>query len=276
MPVSLDMQTHLAQSLTTLCQAWKVMAQDGTTIRVVSHTRNLTIDGELYTALPIQPAQYEAKSGLAPDNTEVNAILASNIFSEADFLAGKWNFARVEFRVLNYLNPSIGYAQRLVGYFGEITCRNGMFRAELRSLSQLLAQDTGQTTSPHCRVRVLGDSQCKANLATHTYNTSVASVENRRIFTIGVTKADTYFDYGLVTWTSGQNLGYSMEVKRSFGNRIELMLPMSGLLRVGDTLTIIAGCDRTRGTCRDKFSNAINFQGEPDLPGDRRVVHFPE
>lgn len=38
-------------------------------------------------------------------------------------------------------------------------------------------------------------------------------------------------------------------------------------VEVGDTFMLEAGCDRTLETCRVKFSNALNYQGEPTIPG---------
>ena len=36
----------------------------------------------------------------------------------------------------------------------------------------------------------------------------------------------------------------------------------------GDQFDIIAGCDKLFSTCKSKFSNALNFQGFPHIPGD--------
>lgn len=273
--VSVAMQAHMALPVTTLCQCWKITARDGTTIRVIAHTRNLTINGELYTALPIQPVQTEARAGLSVDNTEINAILANNYFTEQDFLAGKWSFARIEMGVVNFLEPPMGFAQRLVGFFGEITTQNGNFTAEVRSLSQLLAQEIGNRTSPHCRVRELGNAKCGVNLATFTHTTTISAVINRRKFTVGTTQADGYFDYGKITFTSGSNLGYSQDIRSSVGNSVELEMAFPFEIKPGDGCVLIAGCDRTRATCRDKFNNTENFDGEPDTPGDRKLLTYP-
>lgn len=276
MAVSITMRAHLALPLTTLCQIWKVVATDGTTVRIAAHTRPLTVDGEVYTPVPILPAQFEIKAGLAADNTEVRAILASGLFTEADFLAGRWSFARIEMRVVNYLDASMGYAQRFVGFFGEITLKNGTFEAELRSLSDLLGQEIGAATSPHCRVKRLGNSRCKVNLASFTHSSTVTSVTSRRVFNVGITQPDGYFDNGTLKFTNGANLGSEAEIKRSVGARIELKIPMLRELGAGDALTLIAGCDRTRATCKTKFNNILNFDGEPDSPGNKKTLKIPE
>jgi uncharacterized phage protein (TIGR02218 family) len=43
---------------------------------------------------------------------------------------------------------------------------------------------------------------------------------------------------------------------------------------VGDTFTVTAGCDKRFATCRDRFSNGINFRGFPAIPGDDFVTSY--
>ena len=35
------------------------------------------------------------------------------------------------------------------------------------------------------------------------------------------------------------------------------------------------GCDRTVATCAARFGNAVNFQGEPFLPGNDMLAQYP-
>lgn len=81
-----------------------------------------------------------------------------------------------------------------------------------------------------------------------------------------------YFDGGIITFTSGDNDGLSGEVKCYVPGQITLHLPMPYTVAIGDTYSIVAGCDKQYTTCRDRFSNLANFRGEPYLPGLDRVV----
>lgn len=82
-----------------------------------------------------------------------------------------------------------------------------------------------------------------------------------------------FFDYGLVTFSSGANATYSMEVKRYVPGVVELQLPMPYPMAVADTYTIVPGCvGRFIEDCKTKFANVLNFRGEPHLPGQDRVV----
>lgn len=82
-----------------------------------------------------------------------------------------------------------------------------------------------------------------------------------------------WFDDGLATWTSGANDGLTVKVKSSTAaNVLTLSLPMLATVTAGDTLTLVAGCQKRLIDCSTKFSNVLNFQGEPHLPGIDEVV----
>lgn len=84
--------------------------------------------------------------------------------------------------------------------------------------------------------------------------------------------AQGYFTYGLVRWLSGANTGYAMEVRESSVGSVTLALPMPFAIAVGDTYSIIAGCDKTFASCQTRFNNLLNFRGEPYVPGTDTVL----
>ena len=89
---------------------------------------------------------------------------------------------------------------------------------------------------------------------------------------------DDYFQEGHLLWTKGGNKGLSMEVK-SYDDATRLLtlfLQMRGPVTVGDEFTILPGCDKTIATCNAKFGNSINFQGEPDVPGEDQIMQTPD
>jgi len=81
-----------------------------------------------------------------------------------------------------------------------------------------------------------------------------------------------YFDYGLITFTSGANVGLSMEIKSYVPGQFVLQLPLPYAAEAGDEYTAVAGCNKSRATCRDTFDNLINFRGEPDIPGQDKLI----
>jgi uncharacterized phage protein (TIGR02218 family) len=163
------------------------------------------------------------------------------------------------------------------GFIGEITLRDGRFHAELRSLTHLLKQNIGELTSPTCRVRRLGDAQCKLPVDGFRVARIVADIASAtRIVFAGETHASGYFEYGLITFTTGANAGVTREIKShafvSGSAQIDLRLAFALPVSVGDEAVLEAGCDRRFSTCRDKFANGVNFRGEPLLPGNDQVL----
>jgi hypothetical protein len=46
-------------------------------------------------------------------------------------------------------------------------------------------------------------------------------------------------------------------------------------LAPGTLARLTEGCDHTIATCAGRFANAINFQGEPFLPGNDLLTRYP-
>jgi uncharacterized phage protein (TIGR02218 family) len=93
-----------------------------------------------------------------------------------------------------------------------------------------------------------------------------------------LTGANDHYNFGQLTWLTGGNAGSSIEVKRwnATSRQVVLFLPMPFDLAVGDTFTILPGCDKTIGTCNTKFSNVLNFRGEPHVPGVDEYQRYPD
>ena len=91
--------------------------------------------------------------------------------------------------------------------------------------------------------------------------------------------ADGWFTGGKLSFTSGANTGFAVEVKTHRvaldGVLIELWQRAAEPLALGDAFTVTAGCDKRFSTCRDRFANAVNFRGFPHIPGNDFVIAYP-
>lgn len=81
-----------------------------------------------------------------------------------------------------------------------------------------------------------------------------------------------YFAYGIVTFLTGLNAGFSMDVKTFAPGVVTLAMTLPYPLTVGDTYSIVAGCDRLFGTCKARYNNVVNFRGEPYIPGQDVIL----
>lgn len=265
--------THLAQEVTTLAICWSIRRKDGVTLYFTDHDADMVVDAHTYMAADsMSPSAVSSSSGLAVDNLEFEGMLSAAAITEADILSGRYDHAEISIFMVNYADPTMGKLDLKTGWLGEVTLQGGQFIAEMRGLSSRLQQTIGDVYTSSCRAK-LGDARCGVNLSGFTVGGTVSAVEATHAFTdSSKTQPNDYFSRGLVTFTSGANAGISMEVREFSAGRFALFLPLPNVIAVGDTYTAVAGCDKLFDTCIGRFSNALNFRGEPHVPGTDKLL----
>ncbi|MEJ0009868.1 MAG: DUF2163 domain-containing protein [Alphaproteobacteria bacterium] len=266
--LSTDLAAHIAQEVTTLATCWRIQRLDGAAFCFTDHDKDLTVGGQTYLAdSGMTPSAVTSQIDLAVDNMEFEGMLSADSLTEADVLSGLFDHATVSIFMVNYADATMGTLGLKTGYLGEVRIENGYFVAEMRGLASVLAQTIGEVYTPTCRAK-LGDARCGIDLSGFTVTGTLTNVEASHAFTDSArTEANDYFSYGVITFTSGANNGLSMEIRSFQSGRFSLFLPMPYLPSAGDTYTAVAGCDKLFGTCVSRFSNAVNFRGEPTVPG---------
>jgi uncharacterized phage protein (TIGR02218 family) len=277
MPISEQMETYLAGNVCWLSGFWRVEAKDGTVVAVTTCSRDLTFGGTVYWPMPVMPSQVESKDNGDPGSADMRGLLHAGIFTKLDLARGKWRGARVEYEVRNPRDLTLGYSEREVFYLGDVQTTGPMFQAEFDSLLVKINQPIGAVTQPKCR-RELGDEFCTKDLAAFTHTTTITAVASNGEFTIAAPLAAEYLRNGTALWLTGNNLGAPrVRIKDHLaGGVVRLMLGMRANVAVGDQIEVIAGCDKTRTDCRDKFENMEFFDGEPDQPGNGELYKIPE
>lgn len=84
----------------------------------------------------------------------------------------------------------------------------------------------------------------------------------------GITVSEDFFSRGWVQWLTGDNAGRGVKSPVAYDDgagAISLYRAPIVPIAIGDTFTIYAGCDKSKGAC-DGFSNWLNFGGFPDVP----------
>lgn len=271
--ISGALATHLAQEVTTLATLWKVTRTDGHVFGFTDAASDLVYDGVTYAAgTGHTPSAIQTNSEMSVDNLDIVSVFDASTITAQDIAAGRWDFAAVELMLVNYANLGAGVLQLRRGTLGRITSQRNQFVAELRGMTQVLQQTMGDVYTAACRAN-LGDTKCGITLSTYTVSGAVTGVtDNRQFADTSLAHAAGYFDYGLVTWLTGLNAGLKAEVKTYTVGAVALQLAMPYAVAVGDTYSISAGCDKSRRTCKTRFSNVINFRGFPDVPGNDKVL----
>jgi len=195
--------------------------------------------------------------------------------------AGRFDGAEVTSWLVNWENP----AQRTVqfrGNIGEIRRAGGAFQAELRGLTDALNRPIGHVFQRPCGA-VLGDARCKVDLDADGYRAEVAiyQQDNARVFRfVGLLGyAQGWFERGKMRVLTGAAAGLSAPIKLDVQGgtlrEVSLWEPLRANVAPGDTVELIAGCDKRFETCRVKFSNAQNFRGFPDIPEEEWLMVHP-
>lgn len=262
---------------TTLATCWKITLTSGIVHAFTDCDKDLMVDGILYKASSgFSPSAFQSQTKMAVDNLQIKGVLIDEVIPAADLASGLWDFATVEMFMVNA--NAIGHGKDIlsVGKLGQISIGTNSFESEIRGLANAYSQVVGEIYQPGCRAK-LGDARCGVNLAPWTVTGTITAVAADQLtaYDSSRAEADGYFTYGVITMTSGASSGLSMDVKSSSGATIVLQLEFANGIAIGDTYSMVAGCaKRFNDDCVGKFNNAINFRGEPHLPGTDKIYRI--
>lgn len=270
---------------------------NGDIIRCTQHDRRLKIVGGDYAGVyestaSVTASDIKSANDMSVDNLETSGAVADANFnitgiSAADIIAGQFRSAPFQLFLTRWDDPSSWQKPIRRGYLGNITrTAEGGYNAEWRGIMQILSQNVGRTYGENCDVVRFGDARCKFDVSTVTFTGTVSSAISRKEWILSLDgiacppeQAAGFFETGELTFTSGANAGYTKQVKRdSIGGDLEHVQIWESLpydAEPSDTVSIIAGCNRTWGRCQF-WGNTINFRGPGRwIPGIPKIIRAP-
>ncbi len=278
------MKLHIAARTHTLATCVKITRTDGNVFGFTDHDENITYDGVVYyAAYGCIPSAVSGSVNLNVDNLSVDGLFNAAGITKAGIIAGLWDHAEIQVFLINYRDTTIGIIPLPgSGWLGEKTVKDGNYTFEFRSKAQALQQSIGRLYTSACSWK-LGDADCGVTLATYQKAGAAVVVTDNANFTAtvaGGSATDQFYRYGILTWTSGSNDGLSMEVKSAAyaagTYTIQLVLSMPYTIVATNAFTITPGCDKAFATCKDKYSNSVNFGGFPHIPGRDVINQYPD
>lgn len=273
-------QAHLDSGAAFLATLWKVTRVDGVIHRYTDHDQPLTVGGFVYESVAgYTRSAITSSADMAVDSLELQSIHQDATLSETDLRAHKYQGAEVLISLCVYTDLSIPPVDVRIGWLGQTTLGDKTYSLELRGLTDRLQQTIGRVYGRDCDAD-LGDSRCGVDLTLPEHNATgtVATVVSDSKFT-DPARTETKWTAGTLTWTSGDNNGVRMEVKKADGaGNIELWQPMPKPIAVDDTYEIQAGCQKRRlEDCVAIYNNAPNFRGFDTTPGtDYLTGQYPD
>ncbi len=264
----------MADTLTNVALAWTIARRDGVTIGLTDNDNDVVIDRLAHRAAPgMVPSAIKRTDGLEADTMDIAGALTSEAIGERDLLAGRWDGARVRLSAIDWTTGDV-VAPLGSGTIGAVGTSDDGFTAELRGAAAALDRPVAEETAPSCRAE-LGDKRCRVAMAGRRRFARVIAVADRVVTLDVVEPSANAWGLGRLRWLGGENCGLESAVSASAGAAVTLRQGPPFAIDIEVLVEVIEGCDKTIATCAGRFANAVNFRGEPYLPGIDLLTRYP-
>lgn len=260
----------------------------GDVLRFTDHDRALTFEGQTFRPLVLSAmSARRVEAGLKVGNQEAYGIIDGGYVTVPHILGNRYRGAEVRHVVTDWSRPWLVFGRHRK-WIRSVTWTGSQWSATLESRAQIAQRDHGGrfggVYSPTCPY-VLGGTDCRADISADVKpGVEVLTVNDDRMeaefdpATWSGSYADQYYRDGEIEWTSGDNEGHiSPIVSYVHTDRVvKFLLPTPFPIQVGDQGTARPGCDGLFSTCKTKWSNALNFGGDPYAPSSQEIIEPPE
>jgi len=275
-----DFNIDLSGTQLFLARIVKITRLDDVVLRIAEADEAITISSQTFVPLPgceISAVRHLINGGVG--SMEIRfAHSNAGTLDTFQLNTGFWDGARVQAWVVDrsLIGGTLG-DPLFTGLIDTVVLdpigASGSF--DVRGLS-VTSEAFIQTYSPMCRTDLFS-VLCGLNAASFAQTGTVDSIFDRFNFSVaGLSSppADGWFNQGTFHAANGFNGVIASWLQSSL--KITTYQPVAiSRLTEGVGLTLYPGCDKTGATCRDKFHNKLNFQGEDHFEGISSIVGMP-
>lgn len=243
---------------------------DGTIIRFAESDESIIVDSDTYAVVPgLQLSAVKHTANGEMPSCQIDAVHDGGAtFDSSDIDVGLFDGATVQIYIVDRLN---------------LTRKGLLFTGAISTISvdpcghQVSFQVKGPASSarilmterrsPMCRTDLFS-TLCGLDKTAYDVASTVGTIVDAFTFTVTGTlaQADGYFNQGVAVTAGGVAFVVGRWVQST--QTVTTYLPVNRKLTVGEGLTLWPGCDKTLSiTGCGKFSNQLNFQGEPHFLG---------
>lgn len=186
------------------------------------------------------------------DNAEADIKIC--LVSDIDISKFKGSFA-------NFIIETNNIKKEYKVIITEIVALTGLWHILCKSPIIQLNQPFNKVFSKTCRAEFC-DNKCKISISSVSEQVEVISIDNGKI-EVSTSKNDDYFTGGIFLYKDKRFRILKHQAK---------IITTSSLpddIKVGDIIILQPVCDKKFTTCIKKYNNAINFRGEPHIPGEK-------
>lgn len=255
-----DLITHIGQASTSLAACFVATSLiDGTVVAMTSYSSDITgVPGYVGVTFKkntgVTSSQLEAAGGNAFSQMEASVFLLAAGIAEADILAGKWARATAVLFICNYEALNMGQLIMQSGSLAEFVQKSPIVTCEIKGLNNALTAQIGQVTRAECSHNFC-DAGCGLDAADYTTTGTLTGVTSQTSFAdSGIALPAGWMNNGLLTFTSGSNAGYPLRIdNNSTATQIMLRTPAPYLPVIGDTYSVLAGCQKRLTDCQNRL-----------------------
>ncbi|MET0154512.1 MAG: DUF2163 domain-containing protein [Rickettsiales bacterium] len=270
--ISPSLTEYMRNSAHILCHCWVVSRVDGETFRMCDFDRDVVHGGETYGAgyAPAFDGDVTLSRG-----TDAGAMRFSGKgLPEDDISKGLFDGADMRCFMVAPLFPEYGRADVMRGIVVEAKLQDGRFAFGVAGMGARASLIHMARFSPLCRA-ALGDARCGVDLDALSVSGEVTEEgeDAYRAFVFSDAPENAAaFRCGKAKFTSGANAGAVFSVASVTENRVTLGESCPFPIAQGDAATLSPGCDKYFSTCMSRYDNAVNFRGEPHVPGVQALL----
>lgn len=275
--LSAGMAGHVAGTAHTRCNMLLIVLQDGTSIGITDHEKDLDFD-----VIGDGTVTYSARTGVAMSDLALSASLDADNFEARGPLndtftfdgitGGRFDRARVHRFQVNWKDLSLGSIDLLAGNITEARTEGGEFILEIRSDMDRYNSEAGRVITNNCWADFADGVFCHAT-ATEITGTVIA-VTSALLFRVSFvgSYAANFFNQGKVTGLTGANSGVAVEIfDWAADGSIELLVPLASIPEIGDTFNVRDGCGKAHADCM-AHNQIEDFRGYHGVPGRKALL----
>lgn len=252
----------------------------GTTLRYTTADKNIAVGANTFSAKGplITRGQVRLVRGLEVDTLDLNIMAkydnAAHTIDGEPFISSSMSGALDGAEVLleraflsDWALAPVGTIVLFSGCVSDVSGTGTKVRITVKSDLELLNVNLPRNLYQASCLHTVYDTGCAVTKSLHTVTGNVTGNDGTgQWLQSGLSQESFWFDQGVITFTSGLNVGLKRTVKAYDAGEFSFALPLPNVPQVGDAFSVFPGCDKTQSTCESKFSNLPRFRGYPYIP----------
>ncbi len=174
----------------------------------------------------------------------------------------------------------VGTIAWFYGRVADVDIGRTAIKIQVKSLLDLLTAQMPRRLFQAACTHVFGDAMCGYDRAVdgaagpggggpayaQDITCTVGTLQSQIHYADAAPDPATLFNNGTLVGLTGANAGYKRSITQIIGGVVYLLDPWIFPVEIGDTFTLLPGCDHTLATCDGTFGNLPRFGGFPYIP----------